>query len=104
MMAAMLKARWGVLAFAACFTVGGCGGIARQTESPPASLHAHQSVPAPDTSDNPRPTAPPSPPGPQPLTSTVLRDVVTAEAIRAHLQALQAIADAHGGNRAAGTP
>lgn len=36
--------------------------------------------------------------------TTALRDAVTAEGILEHLDALQAVADANGGNRAAGTP
>lgn len=38
------------------------------------------------------------------IDSTALREAVTIEPIRAHLEALQAVADANGGNRAAGTP
>lgn len=44
-----------------------------------------------------RPTPPP------PVDSEQLRAAVTTEAVAAHLDALQRIADAHGGNRAAGT-
>ena len=36
--------------------------------------------------------------------TSALRDAVTAENIFGHLQALQDVADANGGNRAAGTP
>lgn len=36
--------------------------------------------------------------------SSALRDAVTVPAIRAHQKALQEIADANGGTRAAGTP
>src|SRR5215211_6978419 len=38
------------------------------------------------------------------LTPAALRAAVTVKAIRSHLAALQAVADRHGGNRAAGTP
>ena len=52
------------------------------------------------------PTAVPSPtptPSPIPLTSASLRNAVEVTDIRAHLEQLQRIADANGGNRAAGT-
>jgi Zn-dependent M28 family amino/carboxypeptidase len=42
--------------------------------------------------------------GPRSPTPEGLRAAVTVEGIRAHLAALQAVADRHGGNRAAGTP
>ncbi|MGV8910088.1 MAG: M20/M25/M40 family metallo-hydrolase [Propionicimonas sp.] len=40
---------------------------------------------------------------PRPVDSVQLRAAVTIDALTAHLEALQQIADAHGGNRAAGT-
>jgi Zn-dependent M28 family amino/carboxypeptidase len=40
----------------------------------------------------------------EPICATPLSDSITAEAIAAHLLALDAIATEHGGNRAAGTP
>ncbi len=44
-------------------------------------------------------------PAPEPpVDSARLRDAVTQEALVAHLEALQQVADDHGGNRAAGTP
>lgn len=43
-------------------------------------------------------------PTPPPIDSQALRDAVTTENLMAHLDALQAIADAHDGHRAAGTP
>lgn len=63
----------------------------------------------------PSPSAPPEAPTgassatqtpsrlPATLTSQALRDVIDADWIEAHLANLQSIADAHGGNRAAGT-
>ena len=41
---------------------------------------------------------------PPPIDSEGLRDAVTADALKGHLDALQQAADANGGNRAAGTP
>ncbi|MCB0913698.1 MAG: M20/M25/M40 family metallo-hydrolase, partial [Propionibacteriaceae bacterium] len=41
---------------------------------------------------------------PQPVDSRELRAAITPDGVAAHLAALQRIADAHGGNRAAGTP
>jgi aminopeptidase S len=41
---------------------------------------------------------------PPPLTETALTDRIDPEAVRTHLEALQGIADASGGNRATGTP
>jgi aminopeptidase S len=52
------------------------------------------------------PSASPAPsrsPTPGALTSAGLREAVTVADIRVHLEALQAIANAHGGNRATGT-
>lgn len=46
--------------------------------------------------NRPRPVAP--------VDSQTLREAVTTENLMAHLQALQEVADAHGGNRQAGTP
>jgi len=46
-----------------------------------------------------RPTSPP----PRPVDSRQLRDAITTEALAAHLDALQRVADTHDGNRAAGT-
>lgn len=44
------------------------------------------------------------PPSPTPNLSSDLREAVTVEGIVTHARRLQAIADEHGGNRAAGTP
>ena len=41
---------------------------------------------------------------PTPVDSGRLRDAITSQALTGHLEALQQAADAHGGNRAAGTP
>jgi aminopeptidase S len=60
---------------------------------------AHSTAPA---TPAPTPTASPSP-TPAPLTSAGLRDAVTVADIRIHLEDLQRIADANGGNRATGT-
>ena len=51
----------------------------------------------------PTPTAPPVSATPAALTSAALRDAVSLAEIRTHLQELQRIADANGGNRATGT-
>ena len=64
-------------------------------------------MPAPLPTASP-PTAPATPtpsstPGSPPLTSDALREAVEVVDIRAHLEELQRIADAHGGNRATGT-
>jgi len=57
----------------------------------------------PSTTPAPATSAPPGPAG-RPPTPEALRAAVTVEGIRAHLVALQAAADRHDGNRAAGTP
>jgi len=54
------------------------------------------------TSASPTTTAPGA--AARSLTPARLRAAVDAQGIRAHLAALQAVADRHGGNRAAGTP
>src|SRR5215211_7586621 len=54
------------------------------------------------TSASPTTTAPGA--AARSLTPARLRTAVDAQGIRAHLAALQAVADRHGGNRAAGTP
>src|SRR5215218_8105830 len=59
-------------------------------------------VGASTTSASPTTTAPGA--AARSLTPARLRTAVDAQGIRAHLAALQAVADRHGGNRAAGTP
>ena len=46
----------------------------------------------------------PPPPSPEPGLSPDLREAVTVDGILSHAERFQAIADEHGGNRAAGTP
>ena len=46
----------------------------------------------------------PPPPSPTPNLSPDLREAVTVDGILSHAERFQAIADEHGGNRAAGTP
>lgn len=67
--------------------------------APSRTTLASSAVPASSS-----PVPPPSPsPTPSPLTSAGLRDAVAGADIRVHLEELQGIADAHGGNRATGT-
>jgi Zn-dependent M28 family amino/carboxypeptidase len=55
-------------------------------------------------SRDPSPAPPPTAPQPAADYATTIRDRVTTDAMMAHLSKLQAIADAHDGNRAVGTP
>ena len=57
----------------------------------------------PSTTSAPPPTVAPDAAARSP-TAEALRAAVTVHGIRSHLAALQAVADRHGGNRAAGTP
>jgi aminopeptidase S len=62
---------------------------------------------APTPAPPPTPAATPTPAAPAatptPLTSVALRELVEVDRIRAHLEALQRIADADGGHRASGS-
>jgi aminopeptidase S len=71
--------------------------------TPPATLGAATSTPARSAERSAPPTPGASPSPSRLLTSQALRDAVGAEAIHAHLEELERIADAHDGNRAAGT-
>jgi aminopeptidase S len=71
--------------------------------TPLATRGAVSSTPVASTELGPTPTPAASPSASRPLTIRALRDAVSAEAIHAHLEQLQRIADEHDGNRAAGT-
>src|SRR5829696_8649408 len=58
----------------------------------------------PSTTSAPPPTVAPDNAARRSPTPEALRAAVTMDGIRSHLAALQAVADRHGGNRAAGTP
>src|SRR5687768_11436438 len=82
-----------------------CASTTVPTDAPPTQAPTPSATSAPAS---PTPTASPAPtrsptPSPTPLTNATLREAVTVADIRVHLEALQAIADAHGGNRATGT-
>jgi Zn-dependent M28 family amino/carboxypeptidase len=70
----------------AVVALGGCGRQMRSQQAQPATTT--QSAPATPATDF----------------ATTLQKRVTADAMMAHLKKLQEIADAHGGNRALGTP
>jgi len=91
-------------ALAAALVAGCTGAGPPASRTPPPSASADvTATPTPDA-ETPSPSATPSPhPTPESLTSAGLRDAVTVADIRAHLEAFQDIADAHGGNRATGT-
>ena len=91
-----------VLAAASVLLVA-CTTTALPTVAPPTPVRTPGATPAPPTSSlTPMPTASPSP-TPSPLTSVALREAVAVADIRVHLEELQRIADANGGNRATGT-
>jgi aminopeptidase S len=71
--------------------------------TPLASPDAVSSTPVASTDLFLTPTPEAIPSDSRPLTSRALRDAVDAEAIHAHLEQLQRLADEHDGNRAAGT-
>jgi aminopeptidase S len=71
--------------------------------STPTSRQSSERTPSATKASAPA-VSPPSEPAPSPkLTARGLRDAVEVSDIRAHLQELQRIADANGGNRATGT-
>ena len=105
-----LSDRAAAVLLAACTVLLGCGADtpAAPTPTRPATLTTAASPTArPDASSlatavaSAAATASPS--ASAPLTSAALRDGITVDAIRRHLEQLQGIADAHGGDRAAGT-
>ena len=82
------------------------GGCAADRTSPTA---LETESPAPASVAQPAPTSTSSPAGSDALgspalTETALTDLIDPEALRAQLEAFQAIADANGGNRSTGTP
>ena len=72
------------------------------TPDPPTPSPTPVASSAPPATTSPTPTASGSP-TPAPLTSAGLREAVTVAQIRVHVDELQRIADANGGNRATGT-
>jgi len=84
------------MAVVAFLVLAGCSADA------PASASATIGVATRSASPSPPPSIIPSP-DPSPLTADDLADGVDVAAIRGHLEALQGIADANGGNRATGT-
>lgn len=90
--------RWSTLLIA--FVLAGCATPTATISSAPTR------EPAPPAEAEPRDpmSSPSESPAPSPkLTAGALRDAVEVADIRAHLQELQRIADANGGNRATGT-
>jgi len=81
--------------------LGACavGPAPSDVDRPTAIVGAPASTPSPASS---APAA--AAPTPEPLTGELLARAVTARDMRVHLDELQAIANAHGGNRATGTP
>jgi aminopeptidase S len=98
-----MQPRRRVLGTAAGVLLVACTTTALPTVNPTTQLPTPDATTAlPTRSPHPTPTASPNP-TPSPLTSAALRDAVEVADIRAHLEELQRIAGAHGGNRATGT-
>lgn len=97
---ALTRYRLRFTAVAALVAVAGCGTGAPSAVQPGVTNPSRtaSSLPAPPTSP---PIAPSS--APSPLTAGHLRDGIEVARVRTHLEALQRIADANGGNRATGT-
>ena len=78
--------------------------LAACSASPPPSTSPPKATPHPTPTGTPLPTAGPTPMStPEMLTADALVPLVDASALKAHLEALQAIADAHDGHRATGS-
>ena len=78
--------------------VAGCSADAASTVQPSVNEPSPTASPSPALSPSP-----PSSPAPSPLTAGELRGGIEVSDIRAHLEALQRIADANEGDRATGT-
>lgn len=91
-----------VMALATLMVLVGCVADAPAQASEPPSPTPAVATPRETASPSARATPTPSPRSPS-LTRSGLRRAVSVASIRAHLEELQRIADAHGGNRAAAT-
>lgn len=83
-------------------SIVGCAVVPPQTATPaPSERLTPSAEPSPTLSRTPRPSATLSPD--ERLTAGVVVDLIDRAKLREHLEALQQIADAHGGHRASGS-